>query len=510
MRNFFMRIIIVLVIVILMPVSFYFIKQLTNLSENEKIVKNVFNKQIETILFTLNQTSENIIQNWITRLDLPMAADSVVMNGIVNNLLQNNPSIYKIEFFDIQKNQPALTYSRTGVPGEITFQPEKEKLDGLKEMMKNGYQRIESYSQKKLTILYFLFKNRGENVAGILYIDTKTFIEQNLGTRFQSVAQDAFSIQIVDTTQNRILYSINDERGLDMLKAHRQKAWYLPGMEFRIQLRSATIDTLVKSRNRKDNLSFAGLFIIVLIGMIFLISTIKKEIVLAEMKSEFVSNVSHEIRTPLALISMYAETLLLKRFKTPEKEKEYLTVIHNESNRLSDMVNRILTFSRMEKMKRQYHFLPVDLNDLTDEVIYTFSPHLKSMNVEILKNFEFDIPMIQADREGVTECLVNLLDNAIKYGKETGKKIWIRTGRKDNTLFIDVEDNGIGISKKHMPFIFDKFYRVTKGNLAQQAKGTGIGLNIVKQIMQAHKGSVKVNSKPDEGSCFTLTFPINS
>jgi two-component system phosphate regulon sensor histidine kinase PhoR len=104
--------------------------------------------------------------------------------------------------------------------------------------------------------------------------------------------------------------------------------------------------------------------------------------------------------------------------------------------------------------------------------------------------------------------MVNLIDNAIKYGREQGKTIGIRIRKSANTLLIEVEDNGIGISKKHLPYIFDKFYRVTKGNLAHQAKGTGIGLNIVKQIMKSHNGKVLVKSKPGEGSCFSLVIPI--
>lgn len=509
MRKFFFRITIVLLIVILLPVSFYFITQLTNLSENEKIVRNVFDKQIESILFTLNQTSENIITTWTNRLDLPSEADSSVLNRIVENLLQNNPAIYKVEFLETQKDQTQFTFSRLDKNVEITFRADKDKLDELRNLIKDGYQRIESISQGEFTILYFLFKNRNKNEVGQLFIHTKTFIEQNLGPSFQSVAQDVFAVQIVETSDNTILYSYGLDNDSKMLDAHTQRAWYIPGKEFRIQLRAATIDSLVKERSRKDNFSLAGLMLIVIVGLVFLISTIKKEIVLAEMKSEFVSNVSHEIRTPLALISMYAETLLLKRFKTPEKEKEYLNVIHNESNRLSEMVNRILTFSKMEKMKRKYHFDEVDVNDLIDEVVYTFSPHLKAMNVECCKELDFNISTICADREALTECLVNLIDNAIKYGKESGKKVLIRTCSKGNGISIDVEDNGIGISKKHLPFIFDKFYRVTKGNLAHQAKGTGIGLNIVKQIMKTHKGDILVKSKPEEGSCFTMVFPTN-
>lgn len=510
MKRFLLRIIVVLMVIILLPVSFFILKQLTNLSENEKLVKSVFEKQIETILYSLNQATDNVVSNWVSRLDLPQEADTVVLNEIVNNLIQKNPSIYKVEFFSLLNNQPMYTYSRQEEPSSgLTFLPDKNKLDSLRELIKQDYQKIESTTEGEFTILYFLFRNREKDTGCKLFMNTKTFVKQNLGPGIQAVARDVFTIQVVDKKEGRILYQAGEEPGFEMTNALSQDIWYLPGKVFRIQPQTTTIESLVTARSRKDYISLSILMLIVTIGFVFLISTIKKEVLLAEMKSEFVSNVSHEIRTPLALISMYAETLLLKRFKTPEKEKEYLTVIHNESNRLSEMVNRILSFSKMEKMKRQYHFDEVDINDLIDEVVYTFGPHLKSMSVECTKEFDFDLPLIEADREAVNECLVNLIDNAVKYGKETGKKIWIKTRQTDKNLCIDVEDNGIGISKKHLPYIFDKFYRVTKGNLAHQAKGTGIGLNIVQQIMKTHNGIVDVKSKPNEGSCFTLIFPLN-
>jgi len=508
MRKFLLRITVVLLVVILLPVSFYVLKQLTNLSENEKIVKNVFDKQLETILFTLNQTSENIVANWINRLDLPIEADSLIMQGIADNLLQNNQAIHKIELVDVNSGQSQFEFSRSDTIKVNTFRANQETLQALSGFLKDGYQRIESFSEGQFTILYFLFKNRENNIAGILYIHTKTFIEQSLGASFQSIAQEAFEIQIVDKTDDRILYSVGDKTDTKITGEHKQDAWYIPGIEFRIQLRAATIDSLIKERSKKDNYSLIVILVVVLLGLMFLIISIKKEIIIAEMKSEFVSNVSHEIRTPLALISMYSETLLLKRVKTKEKEEEYLNVIHLESNRLSEMVNRILTFSKMEKMKRKYHCTEVDINELIDNVLFTFTPHFQSMNVECVKSLENNIPLLKVDKEAVTECVINLLDNAIKYGRETNKKIWIKTYRKANSIFIEVEDNGIGISKKHLPYIFDKFYRVTKGNLAHQAKGSGIGLNIVKQIMKSHNGKVQVKSKPGEGSCFSLIVPL--
>ena len=162
----------------------------------------------------------------------------------------------------------------------------------------------------------------------------------------------------------------------------------------------------------------------------------------------------------------------------------------------------------MEKNKRTYSKTEIDLNSLIEEVIYSYGPHLREMKVEYNLELGKENPIILADREAVVECLLNLLDNAVKYGRESGKMITISTFQKRNTIQVDVADNGIGISKKHQSHIFEKFYRVTKGNLAYKAKGTGLGLNIVKQIMENNGGQVKVKSTLGEGSCFSLLFPL--
>jgi two-component system, OmpR family, phosphate regulon sensor histidine kinase PhoR len=505
MRKFIFRITIILVVIISLPVSFLIIRQLSDLTKNEKIVKGVFEKQIETILYSLNQTSENIITLWINRIDLPIEYNSETQDKIVNFIFENNQAIYKIEFVDFKQSKTLFTSQRTDTIHFNTNRFDSQLIETLNEFFKEGNQRIESRSEGQFTILYFLPKNREKDVLGIIYINTKTFIEQNLGPSFQQVAQQSFNIQATDKNVDKILYSVGpvDE---DLLETHTKNSWYLPGIEFSIQLRSATINSLVRERSMRENYIFGGVLLIVLFGVLFVIISIRKEIFLSEMKSEFVSNVSHEIRTPLALISMYAETLLLKRVKTKEKETEYLSVIHTESNRLAEMVNRILSFSKMEKKKRTYHQTQIDINSLIEEVIYTYSPHLKAMNVEYILDLDKDNPNIIADKEAVMECILNLLDNAVKYGRDSGKIVFIRTFQKKEKIQIEVEDNGIGIAKNHQRHIFEKFYRVTKGNLAYKAKGTGLGLNIVKQIMENHGGQVKVKSILGEGSCFSLIF----
>jgi len=242
-------------------------------------------------------------------------------------------------------------------------------------------------------------------------------------------------------------------------------------------------------------------------GTLVIILTIRKTISINNMKSEFISNVSHELRTPLALISMYSETLLLKRFKTEEKREQYIQIINQETNRLSELVNRILNFSKIEKKKVNYSITEVELNTLVEQTISNYEPHFKAKDVVCTFEPSAEKLTVDADREALIETLINLIDNAVKYGKEDNKRIEIRSKRINDKIVLEVHDNGIGISKRNQRRIFDKFFRVTHGNLAHQAKGAGLGLNIVKNNMKAFNGKVGVNSEPGIGSCFSLIFP---
>jgi two-component system phosphate regulon sensor histidine kinase PhoR len=249
--------------------------------------------------------------------------------------------------------------------------------------------------------------------------------------------------------------------------------------------------------------------LLVLLGFLFVIVNIRRQIRLAEMKSEFVSNVSHEIRTPLALISMCAETLLLKRLKTEEKQQEYLKSIYRESMRLADIVNHILDFSRMEKNKRIYRFEKVNLNEYIPYIIRSVGTHLENSHVNCRFVPEKDDLTIMADPEAFKDVMANLIDNAIKYNDSSEPKIEIRLSQSQDQIVVEVEDNGIGISARHQRYIFDQFYRVTEGDLAHKAKGSGLGLNLVKRIMKEHGGIVSVRSKPCEGSTVSLKFHLH-
>jgi two-component system phosphate regulon sensor histidine kinase PhoR len=192
--------------------------------------------------------------------------------------------------------------------------------------------------------------------------------------------------------------------------------------------------------------------------------------------------------------------------KTEEKKQEYYETILQETERLTRLINNILNFSRMEAGKKQYHFEPIALNDVVLDVLKTYSSHLQHEGFTTSKQFAENLPAMNADREAITEALINILDNAVKYSA-SHKYIRIKTGQSENMNYVEVEDHGIGIEKHHHKKIFETFYRVSTG-LTNNIKGSGLGLSLVSHIMEAHGGMIELESEPGRGSTFRLLFPI--
>jgi two-component system, OmpR family, phosphate regulon sensor histidine kinase PhoR len=280
----------------------------------------------------------------------------------------------------------------------------------------------------------------------------------------------------------------------------------LPGYYLGIKLKGATIDDLVQSRTGTTVTIIVLLTIILGSGIFFLYRNIRREIQLSQAKSEFVSNVSHEIRTPLSLIGMFAETLDTGRVTTEEKKKEYYSIISKETTRLSRIVNRILNFSQMDANKKRFNFVPLQLNDLCKNILETYFYHFQEKGFEFKFEPAEDLGLIQGDRESISEAIINLLDNAIKYSGEN-KHVTLRTGRDYNFRFVEVADQGIGIARRHHHEIFEQFFRAPTGDI-HTTKGSGLGLTLVKKIMEAHHGVVTVDSTPGKGSTFRLKFPV--
>jgi signal transduction histidine kinase len=253
-------------------------------------------------------------------------------------------------------------------------------------------------------------------------------------------------------------------------------------------------------------LTLAVLSVLLAGGLVLTYRSVSKEVALARLKSDFVSNVSHELRTPLSLIRLYAETLELGRITDREKVAEYYRIIRKESERLTALINNILDFSRIEAGRKEYDFRKTDLAELVTNTLDTYRDQIDEQGFTFEQSIDANVPAVRVDREAIARSLVNLVNNALKYS-DREKFIGVKLYRDDNALKLQVVDRGIGIPRHEQAKIFEKFYRVGDP-LVHNTKGSGLGLSLVRHIAHAHGGEVEVDSTPGKGSTFTLTLPL--
>jgi signal transduction histidine kinase len=251
---------------------------------------------------------------------------------------------------------------------------------------------------------------------------------------------------------------------------------------------------------------FIAIVVILAFGLFFTLQTVNNELHLSKMKSYFMSTVSHEFKSPLTSIRQMAEMLVHGRVPTPERQQKYFTTILQQSERLSHLIDNILDFSRMEEGQKLFHFEKADIIPIVKDSVESFQNQTASQGFNISLSIPGPLPDIIFDREGMEQVMHNLLDNACKYSGNS-RKIEVDLLSKGNRVIIGVRDYGIGIRKEDQDKIFSRFYRAGE-ELTQTVKGSGIGLTIVKQIVEAHHGEITVESSPGRGSTFTVRLPL--
>ena len=243
-----------------------------------------------------------------------------------------------------------------------------------------------------------------------------------------------------------------------------------------------------------------------LFGAYLLWRDVRREIRLAEMRSNFVSAVSHELKTPLAAIRMFAETLRMGRPAEPEAKNEYLDTIVNESERLTRLLNNVLDFSKIEQGRKSYRLEPHNLAEIVRSATRAMGYPAEQQQFQLHVHLEDGIPPVSVDRDAIEQAILNLLANAMKYSGES-RNIDLRLKSADGQAVIEVEDRGVGIEADERKRIFEQFYRVaTSGN--QQIPGTGLGLTLVRHIVEGHGGVVTVESAVGRGSTFAIHLPL--
>ena len=252
---------------------------------------------------------------------------------------------------------------------------------------------------------------------------------------------------------------------------------------------------------------WAGILVIVLILASggFAGQAVGRQMKLNRLKNDFIATVSHELKTPLASMRVLADTLLEGNYKDQKQATEYLQLICKENKRLSGLIDNFLTFSRMERNKQAFEMVKTSPFSIAHAAADAVKTKFSKAQCEFEVKISEDLPDVSADHDAIVTVLVNLLDNAYKYSYDD-KHIELRVFTEDGLVCFSVVDNGVGMSRRTTTKIFKRFYQVDR-SLSRRAQGCGLGLSIAKFIVDAHKGSISVDSKPEKGSTFTVKLP---
>jgi signal transduction histidine kinase len=456
----------------------------------------------------------------------------------LDRILSSHPEVAHLMLFDpeggfVIRSQP---YRLKNSPG---FREESEYMAKMME----GWWKLEydEFSKKLLKMAdkgtpYFFSGDWVQRGDKHLYTATAIFLRTDEQTGSRAIAgitfdgdylRDQFFPQTLDEVMSRnVAEEQTDKNAVIMVRGksdtvplaigngwdggeaevERTMEGAFPGLVLGMKLRGTTLAALGQHFMHTSFLILGGLSFLLAGGIFLTYRNVSKEMALARLKSDFVSNVSHELRTPLALIRLYAETLELGRLTSPDKHQEYYCIIRKESERLTALINNILDFSRIEAGRKEYEFRETDMRDLVRNTLESYRYQIEQHGFKFEENIG-EVPALKVDREAIARSLVNLVNNALKYSQDR-KYIGVNLYRKNGYVKLEVIDHGIGIPASEQNKIFEKFYRVGDP-LVHNTKGSGLGLSLVQHIARAHGGDVAVDSTLGAGSKFTITLPVD-
>jgi len=521
------KIIIIVIIALLVPILLYSILQFIESDKNEKFVETIYDRQLSSILFSVNQHCWDIFTSWES--EITTLAESFTRHSysrLKSGLYNFHQSQTSVTGAFVRFNDQIIIYSLENEIEELNSESRRQefltKINTLIRENDSTLERIISQAQKgyvrpiallwdgnatnKITLLIFpIIENSYTGNSTILtgiFVNNLDYIQEIVARKFGSMNDGNFVFAV--RQKDEIIFTTDEaEEG----KYEKKEAlWILPDLDIQIKLKGTTLAELSKTRIRNNLILLSIVNVVFLCGVAYLLYNVSTEISLAKMKTNFVANVSHELRTPLALIRMFAETLEMGRVNSEEKKQHYYKTIMSESARLSQLINNILDFSKIESHKKEYHFETASLVSILTQTLDIYHFRFVQTGFEVDVDIDDKLPDTQLDSEAVTQAIVNLLDNAVKYSVDE-KYIKVSLNRNNGYLELAVEDKGIGIHESEHEKIFEKFYRAGS-SLVHNTKGSGLGLSLVKHIMDVHHGKITVKSKLNKGSTFTLMFPL--
>jgi signal transduction histidine kinase len=399
--------------------------------------------------------------------------------------------------------------------------------------MARNLQREETHSEKRATnSLSFFSTNGSRQKLQSLYVLNGTLMEQRVWLNALSEVGDGVGLAYLDgriAYANPVLLSLarlvpNEIRNLtffQLLDSFRTDMFDEPALAVRRVLQTG--EAYEREVNYADRNETYGLRISLVfdnansstkpkrsapqpLGIAVVIKDLTHAKELEQLKSDMISLMSHELRTPLTSINGFAE-LLTADDELPEQAKEFVTIIANESQRLSRMINTFLAVTKLERKDRQEVLkIPLRLDEVVRETIATLQPVAKKRRIRLVEQPAHKLPPVAADKSMITQAVRNLVSNAIKYSPER-TTVTVSTALEAETVRLCVEDRGYGIPAEAKDRVWEKFYRVVREGEDKDEESTGLGLSFVREVVEQHGGSVDLESEVGRGSKFSFTLP---
>jgi signal transduction histidine kinase len=535
------RLLVTLELAVVLPAAALIVASVLHLNQikRDRSVEAAIQRDFSQVLAISDKQINHHAYEMVDEVRDALPEPGTVCTQALDEVLTSHPYAAHVFMYDpedgwVFRSQP----SRVNDP---EFRQEAEELGKMHEawLKNNFYEYSREMEKKAKKGFYYSFDSnmvpRGDKriyqtVAFFLKKDERTGKKAMAAMAFDAdFLRDRFFPEMMETIISRNLAESQGEKNHAVIMLHykgestplaasvgwdggkyeldRNMEGAFPGLALAMKMRGTTLEAMGQRFVRTSFLILAGLSLLLTGGLILTYRNVSKEMALARLKSDFVSNVSHELRTPLSLIRLYAETLEMGRLTYPEKYQEYYQIIRKESERLTALINNILDFSRIEAGRKEYDFRETDMRELVHNTLDSYRYQIEQQGFRFEEKID-PVPQLRVDREAMARSLVNLVNNALKYSQDK-KYIGVNLYRANGSVKLEVIDHGIGIPPQEQGKIFEKFYRVGDP-LVHNTKGSGLGLSLVRHIVQAHGGQVTVDSSPGEGSKFTIALPVNA
>jgi two-component system phosphate regulon sensor histidine kinase PhoR len=475
----------------------------------------------ESTLLLVREKVETVEQYVITQDNAALRLVEVgdpnsVRSKWLPNAPELTPSIYAIRVLDDTGNTIGEAYRGVEGGAEELRKVFEEQLLVELDLERLGIERLKHYhrslGEQSHLLSYVAREVRGERRYLVLHHDTGLIARDVLPTLF-ATDEGKRQYNVVDEN-NRRVYGSSLQNAGDYLVGHR-----FPSTLYNWRLQVAPKQAPMLERQgrsrRATDLGLIGVaFLVILVGVGFLLYAAQKERRLNDLKGEFIANVSHELKTPLSVVRMFGEMLLSDRVRSDDKRKQYLEIIVRESERLSSLIENVLDFSALERGRRRYELREGDLAEVVAHALETFRYRVEREGVEV----ELDVitgsagstadgrgavPKVLLDEQAIVLAVINLLDNAVKYGGRTPVTVTIERVR--DFVQVRVRDRGPGIPPDAERQIFERFYRSRRD---AHVRGSGIGLALVKHIALAHGGRAWATNDPEGGAVVGFAIPV--